>query len=53
MTLERDIKPDKRIKTISFKVTEKEDKIIKAEVKRRKLSISKFLAICIFGNIGK
>jgi hypothetical protein len=54
MILDRDIKPDRRVKTISFKVTKKEDEMIKAEVKRLKLThISDFLAMCVFERIGK
>lgn len=50
----RRIQPERRTKTVSFKVTPTEDAMIKKEVARRKLtSISEFLEIVIFENIGK
>lgn len=56
MSYQREVtqKSDFRTKTMSFKATEKEDQIIKAEVKRRKMkSISEYLAYCCFLHIGE
>lgn len=51
---ERDKKPDFRTRTMSFKVTPYEEKLIKEEVKKRKMKyLSEFLAFCVFSNVGK